>query len=467
MKQKLVDGPTLFLKSGFVSGHFFLIPLIVILTAAAFALNLFYPGFAPAAVSGEDAPAYAKNRLAYKNFMKSMQHLTQNDFKDIDRAAGYISKAELSDEELRQLTEYGGKIYNKYKTEIDSLIKDYDKIIETKNPRPVEAQYAALRSTSSVIDYRYTRSLVRVLAMVARWLESEKRYEEALKLTTLTWRFGQIIHNGDGEVSLLITAMIGIAVKNIAAQGSMNRILTAGNFEAEFYQNYSQRLFKLIDDEMDMSQIMNCERRSFINVLEYEVFVKSNIKTEYSEIVNKIPVDRLEEGKKYSVGIFNAYYDSVSVYLTKYKYEPYILKTHLEKMAKEIGEKGQPSLWTLLNPIKSVGDILLAIAMPNFTRAYDHFLRSKYFPYGAAVLAKTLAGVKKGAAVPESLEALEKLCGLKFIPDYFNPKKGPLVYKKAGGHFILYSYGTDYHDDNGDWDKDIILFKIPASYKGE
>ena len=466
MKQKLVDGPASFFRSGFVSGRFFPIPLIVILTAA-FALNLFYPGFAPAAVSGEDSPAYAKNRLAYKNFMKSMQHLTQNDFKDIDRAAGYISKAELSDEELRQLTEYGGKIYDKYKAEIDTLIKNYDEILSAGNPVPSEAKYAALRSSSPVIDYRYTRSIVRVLAAVSRRLESEKRYDEALKLSTLAWRFGQIIQSGDGEASMLITAMIGIAVKNIATQQNICRILIAGEFDAEFHEKYSARLLKLIDDEMDMSQIMYCERRSFINVFEYEVFVKSNIKTEYSEMVDKIPADRLEEGKKYSVDIFNAYYDSVSVYLTKYKDEPYNLRTHIEKMSREIAERGQPSLWKMLNPVKSVGDILLAIAIPNFARAYEQFLRSKYYPYGAAVLAKTLAGVKRGAAVPDSLEALEKLCAIKLIPDYFNEKKGPLVYKKTDGHFILYSYGTDYRDDKGDWEKDIILFKIPAGYKGE
>ncbi len=467
MMQKSTGGPARFYRTGFGFGRFFTVPLIILLTAAAFAFNLIYPVFSSAAVSGEDAPAYGKNRLPYKNFMKSMQHLTKTDLKDIDGIAGFISKADLLDDELRRLSEYGGKIYDKYKAEIDTLIKNYDKILDAENPVPSEAQYAALRSTSPVIDFRYTRSITRVLAAVSRRFESEKRYDEALKLSTLAWRFGQMIQNGDGEASMLITAMIGIAVKNIAAQENICRILIAGNFDAGFYEKYSARLLKLIDDEMDMSQIMYCERRSFINVLEYEVFVKSNIKTDYSEMVDKIPADRLEEGKKYSVDIFNAYYDSVSVYLTKYKDEPYNLRTHLEKMSKEIAERGQPSLWKLLNPIKSVGDILLAIAMPNFARAYDQFLRCKYYPYGAAVLAKTLAGVKKGAAVPDSLEALEKLCGMKLMPDYFNEKKGPLVYKKAGGHFVLYSYGMDYRDDNGDSEKDIILFKIPTSYKGE
>ncbi len=452
-----------FFNYGFVSMRYFSPSFIILLMAVVLALNLYFPVFANAG----DAPAYAKNRLPYKNFMKSMQHLTSEDLSGIDKVANFISKADLSVDELRQLTDYGKKIYDKYKTEIDELIKNYDKILDIGNTLPSEAQYAAAGSSSPVIDFRYTRSITRVLAAVSRWLESEKRYEEALKLTTLTWRFGQMIQNGDGEVSTLISAMIGIAVKNISIQQNMCRILIAGNFDAEFYQNYSSRLLKLRDDEMDMSQIMYCERRSFLNVLEYEVFVKSNIKTDYSEIVNKIPADRLAEGKKYSIDIFNAYYDSVSVYLTKYKDEPYILRTHLEKMSKEIAERGQPSLWKLLSPIKSVGDILLAIAMPNFSRAYEQFLRSNYYSYGAAVFAKTLAGVKNGAAVPESLEALEKLCGIKLIADYFNKNKGPLVYKKIGDDFVLYSYSIDYHDDNADSDKDIILFKIPAGHKGE
>jgi hypothetical protein len=463
MKLKSTAVPVDLLNYGFVFARYFSPPLIILLMAAVMALNLYFPVFADAG----DAPAYTKNRLPYKNFMKTMQHLTTEDLSGIDKVSNFISKVDLSEDESGQLTDYGKKIYDKYKAEIDELIKNYDKILDVVNPLPSEAQYAAIRSSSPVMDFRYTRSIARVLAAASRRLESEKRYDEALKLTTLAWRFGQMIQNGDGGASMLITAMIGIAVKNIAAQENICRLLIAGDFDAGFYRSYSARLLKLIDDEMDMSQIMYCERRSFLNILEYEVFVKSNIKTDYSEMVNKIPADRLEEGKKYSIGIFNAYYDSVSVYLTKYKDEPYILRTHLEIMSKEISERGQPSMWKLLSPIKSVGDILLAIAMPNFSRAYDQFLRSKYYPYGAAILAKTLAEVKGGAAVPESPEALEKLCGIKLIPDYFNKNKGPLVYKKAGDNFVLYSYGVDYHDDNADSDKDIILFKIPAGRKGE
>jgi len=463
MKLKLSNGLSGSLNFGFVFTRYFLRPFIIFLIAAFVMSGLSFSVFADIG----DGPAYGKGRLSYNNFMKSMQHLTSNDFSGVEKVSDFISKVGISDGELLQLSDLGKKIYNKYKVEIDDLINNYDRLVDIANPLPGEAQYAAIRSSDPVIDFKYTRALARVLAAVSRWLESEKRYEDALKLTTLTWRFGQIMHNGDSGVSSLITAMIGTSVKNIAARENICRLLIAGDFDAGFYRSYSTRLLKLIDDEMDMSQIMYCERRSFINVVEYEVFVKSGVKTEYSEMVDKLPADRFEEGKKYSTDIFNAYFDSVSVYLTEYKDEPYNLSVHIEAMSKKIAERGQPSLWNLLNPVKSVGDILLAIAVPNFSRAYEQFLCSKYYPYGAAILAKTLAEVKGGAAVPESIEALEKLCGIKLLNDYFNKDKGPLIYKKIGDYYMLYSRGADYNDDNADSDKDVVLFRIPAGRKGE
>jgi len=430
------------------------------------ALALFLSTLFPAAgLCQDNQKAYNSKRRPYHNYMKCMQQLTKKDFEYVDKISLLLEKTDLKKEELEQLNACGRMIYEKYRTDIDALIKNYDRLLDEKNPAPSAKQYSAARSAGATIDFSYTRSLARALAVVSRWLESEKRFDEALKLSTLSWRFGQIVLNGDGGMSSLIMSMIGIAVKNITAQNHLCQILTSGDFNAEFYQKYSKRLFELNEDEMDSAAVLECERRTFINLIEYEVYVKNNLKNEYNEIIKKIPDAYLEEGKKYAVGIFNAYYDSASVLLTKYKNEPYILKERLAELTREITKKGEPSLGQFLNPVKATGDILLAIAMPNCSRAHEQFLKSKYYSYGAAVCAGALAEIKKGASPPVSLETLEKLCGLKFPPDFFDKNRGPLKYKKTNENFTLYSNGFDYKDDGADAVKDVIILRIPVSIK--
>ncbi len=420
---------------------------------------LFYFLLTSPVLYAADKKAYKPGRLPYNNYMKSLQNFSTEDIDRVNKAFELTVKKNLTEEELEQINSCGKFIYEKYKTDIDLLIKNYDKLINEKNPRPSDAQYRAIRSSAPMLDLSYT-----AITIISRRLESEKRFEDALKLSTLSWRFGQIVLNGDGGISSLITAMIGIAVKNFSAQENLCRIMISGDFDAEFYQKYSKNLLKLSEDEMDMAGVMECERRTFINVLEYEIFIK-NSKSEYAEIINKIPDGRLEEAKKYAVDNFNSFYDSVSVFLVKYKSEPYELRKKLQVLSREITEKSEPSLWQLLNPLKAAGDILLSIAMPNFSRAYEQILRAKYYSYGTAVCAGVLAALKKGAEFPSTIDMLEKISEIKLWPDYFDKNKGTLKYKKMNEHLTLYSNGFDYTDDGADPVKDIVLFKIPIPKK--
>ncbi len=434
--------------------------VLIIVTAFLVAFAQFSP-----AAAGDDDPAYGAQRRPYSCFMKALGNMTQGDLKEIGELSTLLSKKSLADDEASRLNAYGRAIYEKYKAEIDALIKDYDKIAGSKNPVPSEAQYAAARVADKTIDFGYTRSLARSMIAVARYLHSEKRHEEALKLSFIVWRFGQMISSGDGGVPSLIMSMIGIAVKNIAAEGNFTRGLTVGNFSAEFYDDFSAVLLKTSEDEMDMKAVMNSERRIMINVFEYEVFIKNNKDPQYSNLLGRLSDSMLDESKKYTIGLFNDYYDSLSVWLTDHAAEPYVIKGLVEKQAAEISKNGQPTAWNFFNPSRAVGNILLAIAIPNSSRAYDHFLRAKLYPYGAAVLSKILSGVKKGAIVPRTIAEIEEACGFKLPPDWFNDKKGPLVYKPAGDNFVLYSFGLNYADDNASEKDDIILFTIPKSYK--
>jgi hypothetical protein len=420
--------------------------------------------FSPAA-AGDDDPAYNPQRKPYSCFMRTLGNMTQGDLKDINAISTLLPKKSLDDNETSKLNGYGEMIYEKYKAEIDALIKDYYNIAGSKNPVPSEAQFAAARIGDKIIDFGYTRSLARAMIAVARYLQSEKRHEEALKLTFIVWRFGQIISNGDGGVPSLIMSMIGMAVKNIAAEGNFARSLTGGSFDAKFYDDFSAALLKANDDEMDMKAILNCERRTMINVFEYEVFIKNNKNPEYSNLLGRLSDSTLDESKKYTIGIFNDCYDSVAVWLTDHAAEPYIVKGLIEKQAAEISKNGQPTVWNFFNPSKAVGNILLAIAIPNSSRAYDQFLRAKLYPHGAAVLSKILSGVKKGGIVPRTINEIEEICGFKLPPDWFNDKKGAPAYKPAGDNFVLYSYGLNYADDNASEKDDIILFSIPKNYK--
>lgn len=409
--------------------------------------------------------AYGKDRRPYSCFMKRFMNFTGEDFQGQEGISQFLNAAAPDVETSKKINDYGKSIYEKYKKDIDELIKDFDKISAEKNPRPEESHLKSMRSHSPVINFNYTRSLARALIPAARYLASQKRHSDALKLATLVFRFGQLVQNGDGSAPLLITCMIGISVKNIAAENVIADFLLEGGFDAAFYDSYSASLLKMNDDELNIVEIINCERYSMINTLEYEVFIRQGNKTEFSQYADQIPDARLEEAKNYTTGLFNSFYDTVSIYLTQYSDKPYIVKDLMDKMFQEISERGRPSLWKALSPIKAVGDILLAIAMPNFSRSYEQLLRSRYYPFGAALLSKILAGIKSGAKIPQTIAEIEGMSKLKLPPDYFNDKDRALKYKNIDGNLTLYSIGIDLKDDGGDPKKDIILFRLPQNFK--
>lgn len=415
--------------------------------------------------ASDDDPAYGARRRPYSCFMKAFGAMTKGDFKRLDGVSALLSKNALSVEEAAGLNECGRAVYEKYGARINTLINNFDADFGAKAVLPTEAQYSSARLDDETIDFSYTRSLARSLIAAGRYLETQKRHGEALKLYSLVWRFGQIVMSGDGQVPSLIMAMIGIAVKNIAAENNLARALLAGDFDAKFYEDYSAALMAKLDDEMDMKAVMNCERRLMINVLEYEVFVAGRKSGDFADVVSRIPQSRMEEAKAYTIGIFNDCYDSVGVWLTRHASEPDVVAENMKKLSQEISERGQPSLWSIVSPIKAVGDILLAIAMPNFSRAYEQFLRARYYPYGAAVLSRVLAGVKRGGHVPRTLEEVEDACGFKLQKDFFNRSRGPLVYKPVGDEFVLYSFGMNYQDDNASEKDDIVMFRIRKNLK--
>jgi len=255
---------------------------------------------------GAEKSAYGNGRKPYSCFMKRFMNFTAEDFRGHEGISQALNAFAPDAETSKKINDYGKSIYEKYKNDIDGLITDFDKIIAEKNPVPGQSHFAAMRSYNPVIDFNYTRAAARALISAARYLASQKRHSDALKLAALVFRFGQLVQNGDGDAPLLITCMIGIAVKNVAAENVINAMLLDGGFDSGFYGSYAESLIKIKDDELNMVEIMNCERYSMISTIEYEVFIRRGNNAGCSKYADQIPDARLEEAKQYTMELFNS-----------------------------------------------------------------------------------------------------------------------------------------------------------------
>jgi hypothetical protein len=130
---------------------------------------------------------------------------------------------------------------------------------------------------------------------------------------------------------------------------------------------------------------------------------------------------------------------------------------HIEEFFLNIQKAAKNTPWQLSNEPNSVQGVLIEIVEQDaFVRIFGSgCLRSMELPWRAHVdlesLVVALAAIRHKAdhgQYPDSLEQLVETGYLKRVPQdpYAN---GPLVYRRVGDNFLLYSCGADFDDDGG------------------
>ncbi|MFZ2955985.1 MAG: hypothetical protein WA705_03715 [Candidatus Ozemobacteraceae bacterium] len=411
--------------------------------------------------------AYRKNCLPLKCFVK--------DFCAVDDSFMAISKNkkaqdfERVDKDPKVAQEFlnmGKSFYEKYQGTFDTLLNNAEAILAEPLPLFTEKQVEAIRTSKKVIDYRFCREMARLFKTVAYHLYKSGKTREATDMLRLCFRFGQIISAGDGEPPNLIQGVIGYAIQNTALENLPATILHSNTLPADYLDAVSTSFTKMEAEKTHIETYFKTEYAYLINTIQHEFDAWIDPKDEVlSLLVKQIgSIKNLDKKKVQEVWVrrlTNIQSQMINMYLRNIE-NPRGFRAEVSSFSRELSQKANVgTMNAMIDPIEKSADTVASLSFVNFGKVYEDLLMSRYKALGAMVLFKVAASMKNGGALPKTADELKKILGKALPIDLFSDKKEPCVFKNDNGEIILYSVGTNGHDDggNGEHDKDMILFR--------
>jgi hypothetical protein len=112
------------------------------------------------------------------------------------------------------------------------------------------------------------------------------------------------------------------------------------------------------------------------------------------------------------------------------------------------------------------GNSFVRVLIPACAKVFEMASRAKARTRALLATTAVLAYKRDRGQLPETLEELTEIGYLKAVPiDPFSD--GPLVYRKVGDDFVMYSVGADFEDDDGtgsgDSDGDYVFWPPQAA----
>ncbi len=373
----------------------------------------------------------------------------------------------ITDDEKKSNLEKSEKLYLKYESEIKKLIGEFDKIMAGKVPAYDQAKADSARITDKTVEFNYCRNLSKLLKAVSNYLLIKGRYEESLKLVLINFKFGQIIAAGDGEPVSLIMHMIGIAVKNVALSGPETHIAFAkADLSGARCDELSKELERMDREEISFSDVMKSEQTMLKNFIKNGLFTPGgtgifSMDPAAMKMADNLSARQKADIEKLTLEKLDSIEAETNTLLLKYAGQPYLASLEAAKIGEEIAGNTKPSLFrSLFNKPEAVSNLIIGICFPNFTRAYEQHLASRYKTDGLKFLCRVLKNFRETGKWPGSITDIEKICETSLSRDLFSKTDEPLIFTGDKTRVILYSRGIDYNDDQGDAHKDIILLEI-------
>ena len=320
------------------------------------------------------------------------------------------------------------------------------------------------------------RSLARTLIWRAQLSAEQGRYEEAFDDIKSCYRFGRHLR-GDG---LLIEQLVGIAIEAISVQ-TIRDVLTEHeidsatltNLQNDFEQMFVKEDFSvsLIAEEMATYDVI---QRTFTDGLGTDHIIPARLEKLFADvqIISAGPArgGRVSSAEYQQPGFLSGLmllirFTSDSIYSFGKK-TGYILFMHPDKQQTLRAAQQVYDYWETLkvktpaqiraegiNPEKEAmeiikGNLLLEKLVPVLDRITEIIHRHKVNAEATPAIIAILRYYRDTGDYPKDMEQLISGGYLRQLPlDVYSDK--PLVYRKTGDSFILYSVGENFEDDGG------------------
>ncbi len=314
------------------------------------------------------------------------------------------------------------------------------------------------------------RNLVRALTWRARLRAEQGRYEDAFNNVKSCYRFGRHL-KGDG---FLVEQLTACSIEMVATR-TLRSLLSDYQIDVSTLATLQKDYEQMIADE------------NFVIGLEAE---KMSL---YDEIQRCFTADGIGDGHLYLKRIRDIaepfeWSGADSWLVTNFIR---VLFTHPNKQqtltaASKFYDYTQEA--TLKTPARmrteqididrelqrlSNGNVLLSIFLPSIERIIEYSYQNKADVQATLAIIAMLRYKQETGGYPEDLEQLIADAYLKELPmDPYTDK--PLVYRRTGDNFILYSFGRNFKDDGGkpeidrkgrprvwDYDADAVFWPVP------
>ena len=415
----------------------------------------------PALVVPADAAAYASGRRPLTSFMKSFadlssaalehQRLVDQEFLTPGFLRGDISKAAAA----------GKAFYEAHQNRFDKLYQEAGKILSEAPPLFDRSLLDKPRIITPTIDFRFSRSIVRCFQLVALYHFEQQKYEDAVKTLLLSTWFSHAVARGEGDAPVLIDLMISIAIRNIAVSEILWASLAQGDFEPAWLHQVENILAGLETTQPSFAESLEWELTGTLNALRNELAKSSNTLV---PMPSQLLAPKRQELTAAVVAHLQQMHQRLLNAAAAFRLDPIGLRRETQAAMAGIEERAQPRMSFLFSVSRKISSTIEAISMPNFSRAYDQYLKARYREKGTIMLVRFLIHRQKGAPLPADGKAFAKAAQAGLPRDLYSSAGDACRYVLDDTWMTIYSVGPDQADDGGDAEKDFLLFKLPVAF---
>lgn len=396
-------------------------------------------------------PLYRSERSPLKNFMKFAAEYDKTDFTDAMNVPFYMGKVNDKEKYFGKVRKIGKIFWDKHEKDLLSIIDNWEEIINTSlqlcEPDKVD-------TTKTTPDITFCRQYSYMLSAVIEYLIGENRPEEALKLSALLYKFGQIMMTYDGDCCSFLTLTLGGVIARNAVTPNLGHALLSPKLSGDFLKKFEKLWDKMLSDKVDIKLAFDTE-----------VFIGKN--TTLKEAWEKSSEDTLKKfGGLTSAGELNKGWTRVNECLDTIIREYYqmfektrklpthrnfdrAMRRYLERID-SIAEEPPSDMDTYLVHAHK----LFRLAAPNYG-AYPSHLKNEYTARGISILAKAVINEKH-----DSAEELKRGIEKYLTVDDFSEDREKFIIKQKGSEIQVYSLGFNGCDDEGYEPNDFSVIRI-------
>ncbi|MDD2624891.1 MAG: hypothetical protein PHQ02_08740, partial [Candidatus Riflebacteria bacterium] len=201
-------------------------------------------------------PLYRPERSPLKNFMKFAVEYDRTDFDNASYVTRYIGKVNDKERYFAKIRKIGKIFWEKHEKDLLSIIENWEEIINTSLPL---CEADKVDTTKATPDAAFCRHYSYLLSAVIEYLIGENRPEEALKLSALLYKFGQIMMSFDGDCCSFLTLSLGSIFSRNAVTPNLGYALLSPKLSADFLKKFEKLWDKMLNDKPDIKLAFDTE----------------------------------------------------------------------------------------------------------------------------------------------------------------------------------------------------------------